>query len=260
VLFDLGVVPQSEPFKKLFHQGIILGEDGEKMSKSRGNVVSPDTIIQSHGADTLRLYLMFLGPLEAMKPWNPRGIEGVHRFLQKAWRELIGADGNINAKVSDTAADPADLTKLLHETIKKVGDDIEGLRFNTAISQMMIFVNALQKAPAVNTATARAFLQLLAPFSPHIGEELWSRLGGNGSVMAATWPAYDAARLTATEVKLVFQVNGKHRGDQLVPVGTTQEAALEAARANPKVAPHLEGKTVKRVIFVPGKILNIVVE
>ena len=260
VLFDLGVVPQSEPFKKLFHQGIILGEDGEKMSKSRGNVVSPDTIIQSHGADTLRLYLMFLGPLEAMKPWNPRGIEGVHRFLQKAWRELIGADGNVNAKVSDTAADPADLTKLLHETIKKVGDDIEGLRFNTAISQMMIFVNALQKAPAVNTATARSFLQLLAPFSPHIAEELWSRLGGTGSVMAAAWPAYDAARLTATEVKLVFQVNGKHRGDQLVPVGTTQETALEVARANPKVAPHLEGKTVKRVIFVPGKILNIVVE
>ncbi|MBL9213256.1 MAG: leucine--tRNA ligase [Opitutaceae bacterium] len=260
VLFDLGVVPQSEPFKKLFHQGIILGEDGEKMSKSRGNVVSPDTIIQSHGADTLRLYLMFLGPLEAMKPWNPRGIEGVHRFLQKVWRELIGADGNVNAKVSAAAADPAELTKLLHETIKKVGEDIEGLRFNTAISQMMIFANALQKASAVNLATARAFLQLLAPFSPHVAEELWSRLGGTGSVMAAAWPAYDAARLTATELKLVFQVNGKHRGDQLVPVGTTQDVALEFARANPKVAPHLDGKAVKRVIYVPGKILNIVVE
>ncbi len=260
VLFDLGVVPQGEPFKKLFHQGIILGEDGEKMSKSRGNVVNPDTIIESHGTDTLRLYLMFLGPLEAMKPWNPRGIEGVHRFLQKVWRELIGADGQVNPKVSDSAADPAELTKLLHETIRKVGDDIEGLRFNTAISQMMIFANALQKAPAVSTATARAFLQLLAPFSPHIAEELWSRLGGSGSVMAAPWPAYDAARLTATEVKLVFQVNGKHRGDQLVPVGTTQDDALALARANPKVAPHLEGRAVKRVVFVPGKILNIVVE
>ena len=150
MLFRSGVVPESEPFRRLFHQGIILGEDGEKMSKSRGNVVNPDTIIQSHGTDTLRLYLMFLGPLEAMKPWNPRGIEGVHRFLQKVWRELIGADGSVNAKVSPSdPGDPAstELKRLLHETIRKVGDDIEGLRFNTAISQMMIFANALQKAP-----------------------------------------------------------------------------------------------------------------
>ncbi len=264
VLFDLGVVPQSEPFKKLFHQGIILGEDGEKMSKSRGNVVSPDTIIASHGADTLRLYLMFLGPLEAMKPWNPRGIEGVHRFLQKVWRELIAADGNVNPKVAPAGGagveEPAELTKLLHETIKKVGDDIEHLRFNTAISQMMIFTNALQKAPVVSRQTALAFIQLLAPLAPHIAEELWERLGGSGALMDAAWPTYDAARLTASEVKLVFQVNGKHRGDHLVPVGTTQEIALQLARENPRVSPHLEGKTVKRVVFVPGKILNIVVE
>jgi leucyl-tRNA synthetase len=260
VLFDLGVVPQAEPFTKLFHQGIILGEDGEKMSKSRGNVVNPDTINASHGTDTLRLYLMFLGPLEAMKPWNPRGIEGVHRFLQKVWRELIGADGGVNPKISAATAEPAELTKLLHETIKKVGDDIEGLRFNTAISQMMIFANGMQKAAVVSPATARAFLQLLAPFSPHISEELWSRLGGSGSVMAAPWPAYDPAKLVTSEVKLVFQVNGKHRGDELVPVGTSQEAALEFARQNPKVAAQLEGKVVKRVIYVPGKILNIVVE
>jgi len=260
VLFDLGVVPEPEPFRKLFHQGIILGEDGEKMSKSRGNVVNPDTIIQSHGTDTLRLYLMFLGPLEAMKPWNPRGIEGVHRFLQKAWRELIGPDGAVHPKVSDATPEPAELTKGLHETIRKVGDDIEGLRFNTAISQMMIFVNALQKAPSVSPATARSFLQLLAPFSPHIAEELWARLGGQGSVMAAAWPVFDPARLATSEVKLVFQVNGKHRGDQLVAVGLTQDEAVACARANPKVATFLEGKVVKRVIFVPGKILNIVVE
>ncbi|WP_414660407.1 leucine--tRNA ligase [Horticoccus sp. 23ND18S-11] len=260
VLFDLGAVPEPEPFKKLFHQGIILGEDGEKMSKSRGNVVNPDTIIASHGTDTLRLYLMFLGPLEAMKPWSMQQIEGVHRFLQKLWRELIGADGGVSAKISDTADEPADFTKILHETIKKVGDDIEGLRFNTAIAQMMICGNALQKAPAVKRASALAFVQLVAPFSPHIGEELWSRLGGSGSVMAAAWPAYDAAKLVTTETKLVFQVNGKHRGDQLVPVGTTQDTAVQLARANARVAPHLEGKTIKRIIFVPGKILNIVVE
>ncbi|HUR56537.1 MAG TPA: leucine--tRNA ligase [Opitutaceae bacterium] len=260
VLFDLGIVPTNEPFKKLFHQGIILGEDGEKMSKSRGNVVSPDTIIASHGADTLRLYLMFLGPLEAMKPWNPRGIEGVHRFLHKAWRELIGPDGAVNPKVAAAGGDSPELTKVLHETIRKVGDDIEHLRFNTAISQMMIFANALQKAPSVPRVQALAFVQLLAPFAPHLAEELWARLGQTGSVMAAPWPGYDAGLLTASEVKLVFQVNGKHRGDQLVPVNTTQEVALEQAKANPRVAPNLQGKAIKRVIYVPGKILNIVTD
>jgi len=259
VLFDLGLVPEAEPFRRLFHQGIILGEDGEKMSKSRGNVVNPDTIIQSHGTDTLRLYLMFLGPLEATKPWNPRGIEGVHRFLQKVWRECLGPDGAVSAKLSaDAAEDPA-LTRLLHETIRKVGDDIEALRFNTAISQMMIFANALQKAPAARTATARAFLQLLAPFAPHLSEELWARLGGKGSVMAAPWPAYNPALLAASEVKLVFQINGKHRGDQLVPVGTSQDEAVALAREHAKVAPHLAGKGLRRVIYVPGKILNLVV-
>jgi leucyl-tRNA synthetase len=203
---------------------------------------------------------MFLGPLEAMKPWNPRGIEGVHRFLQKVWRELTAPDGGVNPKISPAAAEPPELVKLLHETIKKVGDDIEALRFNTAISQMMIFANALQKSAAVTPQTARTFLQLLAPFSPHIAEELWERIGGIGSIMAAPWPAYDSGKLEASEVKLVFQVNGRHRGDQLVPVGTTQEIALQLARENPKVAAHLDGKTVKRVIYVPGKILNVVVE
>ena len=266
VLFDIGAVPENEPFKKLFHQGIILGEDGEKMSKSRGNVVNPDTVIASHGTDSLRLYLMFLGPLEAMKPWNMRNIEGVHRFLHKVWRELIGPDGAVHPKVipanpqGSTAqvAEPAELTKLLHETIKKVGEDIEGLRFNTAISQMMIFSNALQKAAAVNHASVCAFVQLLAPFAPHIAEELWSRLGQTEAILTHPWPVFEAHRLTATEVKIVFQVNGKHRGDQLVSIGLSQDAAVALAQANPRVSPHLEGKAIKRVIFVPGKILNIV--
>jgi leucyl-tRNA synthetase len=261
VLFDLGVVPQDEPFRKLFHQGIILGEDGEKMSKSRGNVVNPDTIIASHGTDTLRLYLMFLGPLEAMKPWNPRGIEGVHRFLQKVWRECIGEEGDVAAKVSDDASvDSPELLKLLHETIKKVTDDLDTMRFNTAISQMMIFINAVQKTERVSRRTLRTFLQLLAPFAPHVGEELWARLGGDGTVMQAAWPAYDPQRLVATEQKVVVQVNGKRRGEVHLPVGAAQDAALSAAQADAVISPHLNGKALRRVVYVPGKILNLVVE
>jgi leucyl-tRNA synthetase len=259
-LHDLDVVPQPEPFRKLFHQGIILGEDGEKMSKSRGNVVNPDSVIHEYGADTLRLYLMFLGPLEAMKPWNPRGIEGGFRFLHKAWRECVGEDGRPNPKISATAADPAELERLLHETIKKVGDDIEGMRFNTAISQMMIFVNALQKATTVNRRTVLALLQLLAPFAPHFAEELWERLGERPSILQAPWPSYDAGKLVVQQVKLVFQVNGRLRGDQLVPVGLTEAEAVAIAQQNPRVSPHLAGKTVKKVIFVPGRILNLVAE
>jgi len=264
VLFDLGVVPQAEPFTKLFHQGIILGEDGEKMSKARGNGVSPDTLIASHGTDTLRLYLMFLGPLEAMKPWSMSQIEGVFRFLQKVWRECIGRDSEeINPKIAlaDDVAEPADFVKLYHETIKKVGDDIETLRFNTAISQMMIFSNALQKVERVNRRTVLGFLQLLAPFAPHIAEELWSRLSGSSdSIQTAPWPRFDPAKLVSTEQKIIVQVNGKKRAELLLPVGTTQEEALSAAQTHAESSPHLAGKTFKRVIFVPGKILNIVVE
>ena len=259
VLFDIGAVPTDEPFRKLFHQGIILGEDGEKMSKSRGNVVSPDTIIESHGADSLRLFLMFLGPLEAMKPWNPKGIEGVHRFLQKVWRDCVGEDGSASPKVVDGFQDPAALLKLLHETIRKVGDDIEGLRFNTAISQMMIFENSLHKEEKVSRSTVLSFLQILAPFAPHFAEEVWSRLGAPGLASAAPWPKFDAARISSAEVRIVFQVNGKHRADQLVPLGIGQEQAVALAKAHEKVAPFLAGKSVVKVVFVPNRILNLVV-
>lgn len=259
VLFDLGVVPQAEPFKKLFHQGIILGEDGVKMSKSRGNVVNPDDIIRSYGADTLRLYLMFLGPLEAMKPWNPKGIEGVHRFLRKFWRECLGEDGKLNSRVSDTAALTADTEKLRHETIKKVGEDLEAMRFNTAISQMMIYLNALQKEPALPRAALLEFAQMLAPFAPHLGEELWSRLGGTGTAMSAAWPQFDSNKLVADTMTIVFQVNGKHRGDAQVPVASSEADLIKTAQEHPKVAPHLAGKALKRTIYVKGKLLNLLV-
>jgi len=259
-LFDIGVVPQSEPFRKLFHQGIILGEDGEKMSKSRGNVVNPDTLIASHGTDSLRLYLMFLGPLEAMKPWNPRGIEGVHRFLHRVWRLAITSEGGVTPKLNSAAEESAALMKLFHETVKKVGEDIEGLRFNTAISQMMVFNNAMHDAPTVKISTVLAFVQLLAPFAPHLCEELWARLGGTGSLARAPWPRYDAAKLVATDQKIIVQVNGKHRGELRAPLGATQDEVFAMAKEQPKLAAILEVNAVRRVIFVPGKILNVVVD
>jgi leucyl-tRNA synthetase len=258
VLFDIGAVPTEEPFTRLFHQGIILGEDGEKMSKTRGNVVNPDAVIESHGTDSLRLYLMFLGPLEAMKPWNLRGIEGVHRFLQKVWSDYVGEGGKAHPKIVEGAQDPEELVRLLHETIRKVGDDIESLRFNTAISQMMIFENALHKEPKVSRAAALAFIQLLAPFAPHFAEEVWSRLGAPGRAASAPWPRFDPKRLSAAQVRLVFQVNGKHRADQLVPANLSRDEAVSLACSHEKVAAFLAGKTVTKIVYVPGRILNLV--
>jgi leucyl-tRNA synthetase len=259
VLFDLGVVPQNEPFKKLFHQGIILGEDGAKMSKSRGNVVNPDDIISAYGADSLRMYLMFLGPLEAMKPWNPKGIEGVHRFLRKVWRECVDAEGAIGPRISATASLSTETERIFHGTIKKVGDDIEGLHFNTAISQMMILLNALQKAPALPRAVMLDFLRLLAPFAPHIAEELWARLGESGSIMTAGWPTFDPGKLVTNTITMVIQVNGKHRGEVAVGVDVSEVELVKLACAQPKVAAHFAGKPIMKVIHVKGRLINILI-
>jgi leucyl-tRNA synthetase len=260
VLFDLGVVPTHEPFPRLFHQGIILGEDGEKMSKSRGNVANPDEVVQAYGADTLRLYLMFLGPLEAMKPWNPKGIEGVYRFLRGVWRETLDSEGRVNPKLVAGDEPDAETARLLHATIKKVTDDIVGLRYNTAISQLMILRNQLQKADRVARRTLETFLQLLAPLAPHIGEELWARLGHADPIGRAPWPTHDPAKLVSAEQKVIVQVNGKKRAELLLPIGADQAAALAAALAHADAAPWIVGKIQKRIVYVPGKILNLVVE
>ncbi len=257
-LFDIGVVKTAEPYKRLFHQGIILGEDGEKMSKSRGNVVNPDDIIREYGADSLRLYEMFLGPLEAMKPWSTRNIEGVFRFLKKSWREIIDQDGNMQSRISKDASEPAELTRCLHETIKKVGDDIENLRLNTAISQLMIFVNALSKAESVAYSTVRAFIQMLSCFAPHIGEELWNRIGEKESVSKADWPEFDPEKLVSDEAKIIIQVNGKLRGDITMKKDSGQATVIAAAKE--QIKQHLDGKTIVKEIYVPNKIVNIVIK
>jgi leucyl-tRNA synthetase len=258
VLYDLGVVSDPEPFKKLFHQGIILGEDGEKMSKSRGNVVNPETIIEGYGADALRLYLMFLGPLEAMKPWNTKGIEGIARFLRKTWRCIVGEDGELQVAIGQSDALDPETERILHATIKKVTEDYGRLSFNTAISQMMICLNHLAKTEALPRSAVEDFLKLLAPLGPHISEELWQRLGHEGSIVDAGWPEYDESKLVEASVKIIFQVNGKHRGGAQLPADISREDALAAAKENERVQTFIEGKTIKKEIYVPGKIVNIV--
>jgi len=258
-LHDIGAVESVEPYRKLFHQGVILGEDGQKMSKSRGNVINPDTVIEQYGADALRLFEMFLGPLEAMKPWNTGGIEGVARFLRKVWREYVGKDGAPNPKIQADAKDGPEVERALHETVKKVTEDTENLRFNTAISAMMVFANQLQDASSFSRDTALTFLKLLAPYAPHLAEELWERLGEAPSIVRAPWPAFDPAKLETEQARIVFQVNGKVRGQATVAKAASEDEVAALAKADPKVASHLEGKTVRKVVYVPGRILNFVV-
>ena len=252
-LHDEGVLTHAEPYKRLFHQGLILGEDGNKMSKSVGNVVSPDTVVEAYGSDSLRLFEMFLGPLEAVKPWSEKGIEGVNRFLRKVWRELSD-----ESKRSDGEETNADTLRLLHETIKKVTGDIENLRFNTAISQMMIFNNHLQKVDGYATATAKTLLQLLAPFAPHLAEELWERLGGAPSIVNHPWPTFREELLVSDEILIVFQVNGKLRGEGNFPKDVDKDEVIAAAKAHDKVQSFIEGKEIVREIYVPGKLVNLV--
>ena len=252
ILYDIGLVSDPEPFKKLFHQGIILGEDGEKMSKSRGNVVNPETIIKSHGADTLRLYLMFLGPLEAMKPWNTKGIEGIARFLRRVWS--LATD---ESRMSVDAEEEKKL-RVLHQTIKKVTQDYTALGFNTAIAQMMICVKELSQGESVAKHSVETLIKLVAPLAPHISEELWQSLGHNGSIAEAGWPEHDEHQLVVNSVKIIFQVNGKYRGDAEMAANTSKDAAITAAKSNERVKSFIEGKEIKKEIYVPGKIVNIV--
>jgi leucyl-tRNA synthetase len=266
VLFDLGYVSKPEPFQRLVNQGIILGEDNQKMSKSRGNIVNPDDVIDQHGADAFRCYEMFMGPLEQMKPWSMRGVEGVARFLARVWRLLITenqrGEWELSAKVK--AADPnKPQQKMLHATIKKVTEDIESFSFNTAISQMMIFVNAFTNVDLIPLSAMRSFLVLLNPFAPHIASELWERLNAKfndvrGDVTEQSWPRYDERLLAEQEVEIVIQINGKLRDRMKMPVLATEEELKTAALSNQKIQDRLAGKTVRNIIVVPRKLVNIV--
>lgn len=256
VLYDLGVVETKEPFHKLVNQGMILGTNNEKMSKSRGNVINPDDIVDNFGADTLRIYEMFMGPLEATKPWNENGVEGAYRFLARVWRLFINEDGTLNEKISDQGTE--EFKRTWHKTIKKVTDDLEHLRFNTAISQLMIFINEAYKAERLPREAMENFVQLLSPLAPHIAEELWSRLGHEESVTYVAWPGYDESLTVDKEVEIVIQINGKIV--QRAHVAADLDAkGLEAHSLElPAIKEALSGKTIRKVIAVPGKLVNIV--
>jgi leucyl-tRNA synthetase len=261
VLYDLGHVSAPEPFQKLVNQGLILGEDGEKMSKSRGNVVNPDEVIESHGADSMRLYEMFMGPLERMKPWQTAGIEGQWRFLNRAWRVIVGDDKN--ATVVSDHEPPAELLRSAHRCIQKVTEDLEGLRFNTAISAMMVYTNdlseALEKQGEAYRYTSEILVKLLAPFAPHIGEELWRQLGHPHTLAYEPWPQWDPKLVAEEEVEIVFQTNGKVRARETLSKGLPASELEARARAHEKFAAQLAGVEVIKVIAVPDKLVNFVV-
>lgn len=258
LLYDLGYVTTKEPFKKLVHQGIILGEDGSKMSKSRGNVINPDTVVAEYGADTFRLYEMFMGPLEQMKPWSSKSIEGIYRFLARVYRLYLG-EGQLNQKLLAAPSDEKATQKVLHQTIKKVSEDIETLSLNTAISQMMIFVNEAYRLESIGNEAAQTFIRLLAPFAPHLSEEIWSALGMQGSIAVASWPQHDAKYLVESDFEAVIQINGKIRGRTRLAMGISDADFESAARGVDTVQAALDGKNIKKVIVVKNKMINFVV-
>ncbi|BCA55112.1 leucyl-tRNA synthetase [Nitrospira sp. KM1] len=256
VLFDIGVVSTPEPFKKLVHQGIVLGEDNQKMSKSRGNVVNPDEMMDHFGADAVRLYEMFMGPLESMKPWSTRGVEGITRFLDRVWRLIVSEEGRLSDAVVSSVPSH-EHQRLLHQTIKKVTEDIEALRFNTAISQMMIFTNEMTKAGARSRGVLEPFILLLSPFAPHLAEELWSVLGHQPSISLKPWPGFDPVLTIEDRLTIPVQVNGKLRGKLAVDPETSRADIEQLARA--QAAEWLQGKDPKKIIYVEKKLVNFVV-
>ncbi|MDP6275598.1 MAG: leucine--tRNA ligase [Candidatus Marinimicrobia bacterium] len=258
VLYDLGHVSTKEPFKKLVNQGMILGEDGAKMSKSRGNVINPDEIIDRYGADSLRLFYMFLGPLEKAKPWSVSGIQGSNRFIRRVWSMLTEENGNLSKKICDIEADN-DLTRLIHQTIKKVTDDIEALRFNTAISQLMILVNEIKERDKYPKTAVELLVLLMSPFTPHMCEELWEKLGYDDTLTYFNWPEYSEKLAKEELISIAVQINGKRRAEIEVAPGIDEESALALALEHENVKKYVDGNEIKKTVLVKDRLLSIVV-
>ncbi|MBI3189504.1 MAG: leucine--tRNA ligase, partial [Ignavibacteriales bacterium] len=259
VLFDLGYVSTKEPFSRLINQGTILGEDGQKMSKSRGNVINPDDVVKDYGADALRLFEMFMGPLEDTKPWSMHGVEGVFRFLNRVWRMIVNEDGTLNNTIGNVPLS-TEHERLLHKTIKKVTEDVDTLNFNTAISQMMIFVNEFYGLNLKSKSAMETFVKLLSPFAPHIAEELWQKLGRKKSIAYEPWPVFDEAKTKEDSVEIVVQFNGKLKAKFQAPIGLDDEALKAMAFADEAVKRNLDGKQIVKAIVVKNRLVNLVVK
>jgi len=256
VLYDIGVVSTKEPFQKLFNQGMILGEGNEKMSKSIGNVINPDDIVHSHGADTLRLYEMFMGPLDASKAWSTNGLDGSRRFLDRVWRLFVNDDGSLSTKIGGKTGGA--LEKVYHQTVKKVTADYDAMRNNTAISQLMVFINEAYKTDSIPKEYVEGFLKMLSPVVPHITEEIWEKLGYTDTLVYESWPTYDEAKLVDDTVEIAVQINGKVRARIVVAKDSTKEQLEEIAMQDEHVLAFLDGKDVKKIIGIPGRLVNIV--
>ena len=260
VLHDLGLVSTKEPFKKLYNQGMILGDDGAKMSKSRGNVVNPDDIIDEYGADSMRLYEMFMGPLNKSKPWNTKGLQGCYRFINKLWAIIVDEEGKLSSKIAEDVTPDKETLHLHHTTIKKVGDDIENLHFNTAVSQLMIYCNHLQKCNKISRDLIVDLVKASSPFMPHLSEEFWSLLGNKDSLAYENWPDYDEQLTQTDEVTVVVQVNGKLRANITLAKDSDETTAVDAALALEKVENYTSKGSIVKTIYIPNRLLNFVVK
>ena len=260
VLFDLGLVSTKEPFKKLYNQGMILGDDGTKMSKSRGNVINPEEIIDEYGADSMRLYEMFMGPLNKSKPWSTKGLQGCYRFINKLWSVIINEEGNLSSKIKDDIKPDNETLFIHHQTIKKLGDDIENLHFNTAVSQLMIYSNHMQKCDSISKNLIKELVIIIAPFVPHLAEELWSILGNKDSISYQEWPSYDESLIQLDNVTIAVQVNGKLRAIIEVPMDSAEDFVVSEALSLENVKKFTSLGSIVKTIYVPNRLLNFVVK
>jgi len=259
VLYDLGLVSTKEPFKKLFNQGMILGQDGSKMSKSKGNVINPDQTVEVYGTDSMRIYEMFMGPLDKAKPWSATGLQGCSRFIKKLWSILVDDDGTISKKITDIDDDEETLQSL-HVMIKKVSNNLDQLHFNTCVSEFMIFTNHLQKLETINKNTVRTFIILINPFMPHLAQELWELIGETSELTFEAWPTYDEALIVLNEIVIPIQINGKRRSEIAIAANQSEYEVIEKAKADDKIASYLNNSTIVKEIYIKGKILNIVIK
>ena len=259
VLFDLGLVSTKEPFKKLFNQGMILGQDGSKMSKSRGNVINPDETVDKYGSDSMRIYEMFMGPLDKAKPWSTSGLQGCSRFIKKLWSILVDEDGILTNRIVGDK-DSKETLQALNMMIKKVSDNLDQMQFNTCVSEFMIFTNYLQKLDSINIDTVKSFIIIMNPFMPHLSQELWELIGETNELTYQAWPKYDRDLIISDEIVIPIQINGKRRSEITISVELSEDEVIKKARHDDKIASYLKNTTIIKEIYIKGKILNIVLK